>query len=90
MGVEWEILLIAIISWWVGFGNDQNKHSKILLQLCVFSTNCVTLSLSFDYRRKAKRETDILSSGGDSKYRTRRQEVGITIFVPDYKPKYHS
>ena len=50
-------------------------------------TNCVTLSLSFDYRRKAKRETDILSSGGDSKYRTRRQEVGITIFVPDYKPK---
>lgn len=84
-----EILLIcAIISWWVGFVTDQNKHGKILSQLCeIFSTNCVTLSLSFDYRRKAKREADILSSGGDSKYRTRRQEVGITIFVPDYKPK---
>ena len=48
-GEEWEILLIcAIISWWVGFGTDQNKHGKILSQLCeIFSTNCVTLSLSF-------------------------------------------
>lgn len=48
-GEEWEILLIcAIISWWVGFVTDQNKHGKILSQLCeIFSTNCVTLSLSF-------------------------------------------
>ena len=64
--------------------------SKIYHRYSVLIFPVELFSLSFGCRRKAKRETDILSSGGDSKHRTRRREVGITIFVPDYKSKWHS
>ena len=54
-----------------------NYYNNINISVC-YSLHVAT------YRRKAKGDSDILSGGG-TRPKQRRPEVGIKIFVPDYR-----